>query len=162
MLLDVRTYKIKAGCLPMQAELYGKLGYPVQVKYLGEEIELAPQLKLLANALLLSGLATLAEVVSAAQAVGIDDETMRDFLETSPLVARALANRVEPLFTGRHGGWFTTALGAKDLRLADDMAKRARLSLPILELVRGRYEEAAATSRGEKDLTAIVELTRPK
>ena len=38
MLLDVRTYKIKAGCMPMHLELYGKLGYPVQVKYLGEPV----------------------------------------------------------------------------------------------------------------------------
>lgn len=38
MLLDVRTYKIKAGCLAMQSELYGKLGYPIQVKYLGEPL----------------------------------------------------------------------------------------------------------------------------
>ncbi len=133
-----------------------------EVRYLGEEIEAAPQLKLLANTLLLSGLAALAEVVSAAQAVGFDDEAMRSFLESSPLVARGLLNRLEPLFSGQHAGWFTTALGAKDLRLADEMAKKARLVLPLLELVKDRYEEAAATSYGEADLTAIVELTRPK
>jgi hypothetical protein len=38
VLLDVRTYKIKPGCLPMQVELYGKFGYPVQLKYLGEPV----------------------------------------------------------------------------------------------------------------------------
>ncbi len=133
-----------------------------QVRYLGEEVELAPRLKLLANTLLLTGLAALAEVVSAAQAVGFDDAAMRAFVESSPLVAPGLSNRIEALFTGQHSGWFTTALGAKDLRLADEMVKRARLSLPLLELVKDRYEEAAATGHGEQDLTAIVELSRPK
>ncbi|MBS0247980.1 MAG: NIPSNAP family protein [Proteobacteria bacterium] len=38
MLLDVRTYKIKVGCMGPHLELYGKLGYPVQVKHLGEPL----------------------------------------------------------------------------------------------------------------------------
>lgn len=38
MLLDVRTYKIKPGCMAPHLELYGRLGYPVQLKYLGEPL----------------------------------------------------------------------------------------------------------------------------
>jgi 3-hydroxyisobutyrate dehydrogenase-like beta-hydroxyacid dehydrogenase len=133
-----------------------------KVSYLGEDVALASRLKLLSNYLLLSGVAILGEVVSAAEAADIDDETMLSFLGASPLVAEGLRNRLEPLFSGQHAGWFTTALGAKDLRLVDQMAKEDRVVLPLMELVKSRYEQAATSDRAGDDLTAIVELTRPK
>lgn len=38
MIIDHRTYEIKAGCLHKFLELYGTHGYPVQVKHLGEPV----------------------------------------------------------------------------------------------------------------------------
>lgn len=38
MLLDVRTYKIKPGCMGPHLALYERLGYPVQVRHLGEPL----------------------------------------------------------------------------------------------------------------------------
>lgn len=38
MLLDVRTYKTRPGCVPAQLELYKKHGYPVQLRYMGEPL----------------------------------------------------------------------------------------------------------------------------
>ena len=38
MLLDVRTYKTKPGCVPAQLEIYKKYGYPVQLRYMGEPL----------------------------------------------------------------------------------------------------------------------------
>lgn len=38
MLLDVRTYKCKPGCVPAQLEIYKKYGYPVQLRYMGEPL----------------------------------------------------------------------------------------------------------------------------
>ena len=38
MLLDVRTYKTKPGCVNAQLELYQKYGYPVQLRYMGEPL----------------------------------------------------------------------------------------------------------------------------
>jgi hypothetical protein len=38
VLLDVRTYKTKPGCVPAQLELYKKHGYPVQLRYMGEPL----------------------------------------------------------------------------------------------------------------------------
>lgn len=133
-----------------------------QVSYLGEEVGRALQMKLLANYLLLSAVAVLGEVVSAAEAVGISDEVLEGFLASSPLVPESVRNRLEALFRRDHAGWFTTALGAKDARLATEMAKKAGVVLPVAEVVKSRYEEAAATSYGDSDLTAVVELTRKK
>jgi hypothetical protein len=38
VLLDVRTYKCKPGCVPAQLEIYKKYGYPVQLRYMGEPL----------------------------------------------------------------------------------------------------------------------------
>ena len=36
MLIDHRTYRILPGRVPAQLELYGRLAYPVQLRYMGE------------------------------------------------------------------------------------------------------------------------------
>ena len=36
MLIDHRTYRILPGRVPAQLDLYGKLAYPVQLRYMGE------------------------------------------------------------------------------------------------------------------------------
>jgi len=38
VLIDHRTYRIHPGRVPAQLELYGKLGYPVQLRYIGEPL----------------------------------------------------------------------------------------------------------------------------
>jgi len=38
VLVDLRTYRIIPGRVPAQLELYGKLGYPVQLRYMGEPL----------------------------------------------------------------------------------------------------------------------------
>src|SRR5256886_10953935 len=75
-------------------ELYDRLApaYDVLAEverrvYLGEDARVATRLKLLSNYLLMSGVATLAEVVATAQAVGLPDELIRDYLGPLPLVA---------------------------------------------------------------------------
>jgi hypothetical protein len=41
----------------------------------------------------------------------------------SRLKPPALHNRLDDLINGSHDGWFTTKLGAKDVRLAGDLAE---------------------------------------
>lgn len=130
-----------------------------QVRYLGEEVGSALELKLLANTLLLTGVAALAEVIAVARRTSLAEETVRQFLEASPLVAPALHNRLEAMLTGEHSGWFTTLLGAKDVRLAEEMASGLGLEVPVASAVRQRYEEAARAGYGDADLTAVVELS---
>ena len=36
MLIDHRTYRILPGRVPAQLDLYSKLAYPVQLRYMGE------------------------------------------------------------------------------------------------------------------------------
>lgn len=38
MLVDARTYTIKPGCTAAQLEIYEKLGFPVQVRHIGQPL----------------------------------------------------------------------------------------------------------------------------
>jgi 3-hydroxyisobutyrate dehydrogenase-like beta-hydroxyacid dehydrogenase len=127
---------------------------------LGDDPGTALVVKLLSNAQLLSQIAVLAEVVATAQAVGLDDDFLRLFLGSSPLVAPALRNRLDNMIAGRHTGWFTTALGAKDVRLAEDMAVDLHLRTPVIEAVKRSYDEAAAAGWADDDVTAVIESVR--
>jgi 3-hydroxyisobutyrate dehydrogenase-like beta-hydroxyacid dehydrogenase len=131
-----------------------------RAQYLGEDPRLALELKLLSNYLLMAGVVVLSEVVAAAEAIGFRPEVLHSFLEQSPLVAPGLRNRLDGLFATEHEGWFTTALGAKDVALAERLAAGEGVRLPVADLVKRRYSEAAAEGLQDDDLTAVIELVR--
>jgi 3-hydroxyisobutyrate dehydrogenase-like beta-hydroxyacid dehydrogenase len=148
-------------------ELYDRLApaYDVLTEagrriYVGEDARVAATLKLLSNYLLMSGIATLAETVAMAQAVGLPDKLIRDYFGQLPLVAPALRNRLDDIVSGGHDGWFSTTLGAKDVRLAEDLALSHGVVLPIAEAVKRRFEETAAQGWADADIGAVVELLR--
>jgi 3-hydroxyisobutyrate dehydrogenase-like beta-hydroxyacid dehydrogenase len=128
--------------------------------YVGEDAGVATTLKLLSNYLLMSGIVALAETVATAQAVGLSDELIRDYLGQLPLVAPALRNRLDDIVSGNHDGWFSTTLGAKDVRLAEDLARAHGVVLPLADAVRQRFDEAVAQGWADADIGAIVELLR--
>jgi 3-hydroxyisobutyrate dehydrogenase-like beta-hydroxyacid dehydrogenase len=128
--------------------------------YVGEDARVAPTLKLLSNYLLMSGIATLAEAVATAQAVGLPDELIREYFGQLPLVAPALRNRLDDIVSGDHDGWFSTTLGAKDVRLAEELARSHGVNLPLAGAVKRRFGEAAAQGWADADIGAVVELLR--
>ncbi|MEV7008454.1 NAD(P)-dependent oxidoreductase [Streptosporangium sp. NPDC051022] len=141
---------------PVWRDLFG-----VQ-RYCGDDPGAALTYKLLNNYLLMSGLAVVAEAVATGQAAGLDDSMLHDFLFRWPTVAPALHNRLEDVLHGDHRGWFTTRLGAKDVRLVAELAESAGLDLPIARLVQRLYEKAAEHGWGDADIAAIVELLRER
>ncbi len=126
----------------------------------GDEPGAATTFKLLANYLLMGGLALLADAVAAGQALGVDDAALRSFFTAIPVVAPGLHNRLDDLIDGDHTGWFTTVLGAKDVGLATDLAASAGVELGLADAVEARYRDAAAAGWEGADLTAIIELLR--
>jgi 3-hydroxyisobutyrate dehydrogenase-like beta-hydroxyacid dehydrogenase len=128
--------------------------------YVGENARVATTLKLLSNYLLMSGIAALAETVATAQAVGLSDELIRGYLGELPLVAPALRNRLDDIVSGNHDGWFSTTLGAKDVRLVEDLARSHGVALPLADAVRQRFDEASAQGWADADIGAVVELLR--
>jgi 3-hydroxyisobutyrate dehydrogenase-like beta-hydroxyacid dehydrogenase len=115
--------------------------------------------KLTVNLLLLDGLAALAEAFAAGRAGGLGDDDMRVLLTDSPMLAPGLRNRFEGVLTGDQGAWWTAALGAKDARLAVELAATAGSDLPVTSTVQASYERAAAAYL-DADIAAIGRLYR--
>jgi 3-hydroxyisobutyrate dehydrogenase-like beta-hydroxyacid dehydrogenase len=131
-----------------------------KLRRIGTDPGLAQVVKLCNNYLLMSGIATLAEVVATGQAGGLSDEELVELLGQLPTVAPALRNRVDDIVRGPHEGWFSTELGAKDVRLFSEEAAANGVSLPLADAVRERYQAAAGAGYGDADLGAVVELLR--
>jgi 3-hydroxyisobutyrate dehydrogenase-like beta-hydroxyacid dehydrogenase len=130
--------------------------------HVGDQAEKASVLKLLNNALLMIGVAALADIVAAGQASGFDNAALKDLLTKLPVVAPGLHNRIDLLMDDEHAGWFPVRLGAKDLRLASETAEAVGVEMPVSDFVRQRYELAAAVGLGDKDIAAVIELLRRK
>jgi len=131
-----------------------------RVRRCGDDPGLALVVKLVLNYLLMGGVALLSEAVVVGQRAGLGDDLLGEVLSTSPLVAPGLNNRVADIVAGDHDGWFSTPMGAKDVRLLLDLAAANSTLLPLAELVEARYSEAASSGLAERDITAVVELTR--
>jgi 3-hydroxyisobutyrate dehydrogenase len=114
-------------------------------------------MKILANSLLITGVASLAEVIATARHLGIPDEFLRSLLADSPVVSVASNLRLDSLLDATHPGWFSPALARKDLRLALDLAEETGVGVRI-----GPAAEALLTtvidSGGEwPDFAAVIE-----
>jgi 3-hydroxyisobutyrate dehydrogenase-like beta-hydroxyacid dehydrogenase len=111
------------------------------------------------NYLLMTGVVALSEAVAAGEGAGLEAPLITDLLRNLPTVAPALHNRVEDIVGGEHDGWFSTALGAKDVGLFADMVGDG-MELPLARAVLGRYQAAMGAGLGDADLGAVVELVR--
>jgi 3-hydroxyisobutyrate dehydrogenase-like beta-hydroxyacid dehydrogenase len=139
---------------------YDALAEDERRRYLGDDATVPTTLKLLANYLLMSGIATLTEVVVTAQTVGLGDDLIRDFFGQLPLVAPGLRNRLDAIVVDEQEGWFSMRLGAKDVRLADALARSHGVQLPLAGAVKRLYERAASEGWAEADIAAVREAIR--
>lgn len=126
----------------------------------GEDAGTAAIIKLLNNFLLLGGLAVLADAVALAQANGFQDADLRDLLNTLPVVAPGLKNRIDGLLAAEHPAWFSVELGCKDLHLFAEVADHSGTRLGIAGAVRACYEQTIGLGLGDRDLSAVIETLR--
>jgi 3-hydroxyisobutyrate dehydrogenase-like beta-hydroxyacid dehydrogenase len=88
-------------------------------------------MKILANLLLITGVASLAEAIATARQHAVPDELLKSLLADNPLVSLASSLRLESLLDATHPGWFSPALARKDLRLAIDLAEEAGVGVRV-------------------------------
>lgn len=86
------------------------------------------------------GLAGTAKAVAVGRAGGLGIEQPHDLLDESPMLAPGLRNRFDAVPTEDTEDWWTTVLGAKDLRLALDVADGQGHDLVVSETARNLYE----------------------
>jgi 3-hydroxyisobutyrate dehydrogenase-like beta-hydroxyacid dehydrogenase len=114
-------------------------------------------MKILANSLLITGVASLAEAIATARKHAIPDEFLRSLLADSPVISLASNLRLDSLLDATHPGWFSPALARKDLRLAIDLAEETGVGVRV-----GPAAEALLTTvidaGGEwPDFAAVIE-----
>ena len=114
-------------------------------------------MKILANSLLITGVASLAEAIATARQQAIPDEFLRTLLADSPVLSLASNLRLDSVLDPTHPGWFSPALARKDLRLAIDLAEESGVGVRI-----GPATDALLTTvidAGEEwpDFAAVIE-----
>ena len=122
-----------------------------------ERAPLAAAAKLTVNLLLLDGVVALAEAFASGRAGGLDDAQLRELLGENPMVAPGLGYRFEGVLTGDQDEIWSAALGAKDARLALELAGTAGVGLPLTATARDRYEETAARLK-DVDIAGVTRL----
>ncbi len=123
--------------------------------------EMASSAKLASNLLLLSGIASLAEAFTVARAGGFDDEQLFDLFAGSALVAPGLKNRFEAILESDGPTWWTTQLGAKDVRLATEFVDSAgTATLRLAPVLRDLYQAAADSGLRDDDVAFVARLYR--
>ncbi len=114
-------------------------------------------MKILANSLLITGVASLAEAIATARQQAIPDELLRTVLADSPVVSLASNIRLDSLLDPAHPGWFSPTLARKDLRLAIDLAEEAGVGVRIGPAAEALLTTAIATGEEWPDFAAVIE-----
>ena len=116
--------------------------------------------KLTANVLLLDAVVALSEATAVGRAGGLDDDQLRELLEGTPLVPGVLGNRFDGVLTGEQEAWWSTALGAKDARLAVELAATAGRDVPATAATRDQLARAADEGPDGADIATVSNVYR--
>ncbi|MHB2023970.1 MAG: NAD(P)-dependent oxidoreductase [Mycobacteriales bacterium] len=122
--------------------------------------EKASTAKLAVNLILLSGIATLAEALTVGRAGGLTDDQLQNLLENSPMLAPGLKNRFSALVDGSGPTWWTTALAAKDARLAKQAAEAGGKRLCLADAIHQLYQAAVDAGFEDEDIVSVAQLYR--
>ncbi len=124
------------------------------VRYVGGEDQ-ARLVKLAINAGLAITTEMLAELVVLAESFGLDRATFLEVLGQSVLGSPFVKYKTPGLVDRNYQATFTTALLAKDLHLALDLANEVELNLPTVELV-SSLVEGALEGYADVDFAALL------
>jgi 3-hydroxyisobutyrate dehydrogenase-like beta-hydroxyacid dehydrogenase len=114
-------------------------------------------MKILANSLLITGVASLAEAIATARKHEIPDEFLRTLLAESPVVSLASNLRLDSLLDASHPGWFSPALARKDLRLAIDLAEATGVGVRIGPAAEALLTTVIDAGQEWPDFAAVIE-----
>lgn len=121
----------------------------------------AAQLKALVNMVMNINTAGLAEGLALAQALGLDLPMVREVFSQTGANSRVLATDGEDMQNRDHSCFFSAAHAAKDSGIALELARKARLNLPLAAATFSQYSRMVDVGLGELDKSGIAELTFP-
>ena len=131
------------------------MGRPVHLGPLGA----GAAMKLVANSVLGSLMATLGEALALADALGLDQGSVLDVLVGSPIGATAKSKRSH-VEAASYPPNFKLSLAVKDLRLVTEAAEKAGLGLPVAAAAQTWLEGAEEAGLGQLDYSAVIAHVR--
>lgn len=113
-------------------------------------------LKIVFNTLLGTQLSTLAEALGVATAAGLDPGLVLGAIAGSGFSSQVLSFRIQLLRQGKlEPAAFKSALMAKDLRLAKELAAEAGLSMSTVDAAAAAFDAVVAAGLGDRDAAAV-------
>jgi 3-hydroxyisobutyrate dehydrogenase len=119
----------------------------------------AAQVKALVNMVMNINTAGLAEGLGLGAALGVDLPMLMKVFSQTGANSRVLATDGEDMVNRDHACFFSAAHAAKDSGIALQLAKEAKLNLPLAAAACAQYAKMTKLGLGELDKSGIAELT---
>jgi 3-hydroxyisobutyrate dehydrogenase-like beta-hydroxyacid dehydrogenase len=113
-------------------------------------------MKLVANAIMGTNMAVVAEAMCLGAKAGIPTDLMLEVLKNSASSSRVLEVRGPNIVKGEYRAQFMLKLLFKDLGIVLDTAAGDSVPLPMIGLVRQIYGQALVDGKGDEDYSAIA------
>ena len=115
------------------------------------------RLKLVANHLMITTVAALAESVQLCEAMGLDQQHFNDLLDGGPLGSPYAVQKLDEMRRHEYPAGFPVRLALKDLELVREVEQSSGGKMPLLDVVLERFA-AASQDYADDDLAALYEL----
>ncbi|QTN31739.1 NAD(P)-dependent oxidoreductase [Akkermansiaceae bacterium] len=121
----------------------------------------AAKIKALVNMVMNINTAGLAEGLGLGHALGIDLDLLREVFAQTGANSRVLETDGDDMVLREHDCFFSASHAAKDSGIANRIAERAGVKVPLSEATEAQYRLLIGMGRGELDKSAVAELTFP-
>lgn len=119
----------------------------------------AAEMKALVNMVMNINTAALAEGLALASALGQDLTTVREVFSETGAASRVLVTDGEDMQNSEHDCYFSAEHAAKDSGIANTLATRKGMDLPLNEATLKQYKRMIEVGLGQLDKSGIAELT---
>jgi 3-hydroxyisobutyrate dehydrogenase len=119
----------------------------------------AAKVKALVNMVMNINTAGLAEGLALGHALGLDLTMLREVFSQTGANSRVLQTDGKDMQNREHTCFFSAAHAAKDSGIAVELARSARLDLPLARATKAQYDRMVAEGLGELDKSGIADLT---
>ena len=129
----------------------------------GEQPEMANLFKIAGNFMIMSAVETMGEAFALLRKGGVDAGQFLDTMTEGLFAAPVYKNYGKQILNEAYEpAGFYLKLGLKDANLVKGASEELSAPMPLLDLVRGHYEEAMKKGWGEKDWAAMGALAAEK
>lgn len=121
----------------------------------------AAQVKALVNMVMNINTAALAEGLGLGKALGLDLGMLCEVFSQTGANSRVLETDAEDMLARDHDCYFSAEHAAKDSGIANTLAVKAGVDVPLSKATEAQYRRLIDLGRGQLDKSAVAELTFP-